>query len=125
MNLKIRQYREDRKLTQQELAKAIGKSFRTIQSWEREDSYPNADMLWRLCEFFGTDPNDLMGWWDEHPRDEARPLSQDESVLVSDYRECTPDRRRKAVEAVRDQRSLSQAQEGAGASFENMESEVA
>lgn len=125
MNLKIRQYRESRGLTQKEFAKAIKKSVGTIQSWEREDSYPNADMLWRLCEFFGTDPNDLMGWWDEHPRDEARPLSQDESVLVSDYRECTPDRRRKAAEAVRDQRSLSQAQEGAGASFENMESEVA
>lgn len=119
MNLKIRQYREAKKLTQQELGKAIGKSFRTIQSWEREDSYPNADMLWRLCEFFGTDPNEFMGWWDEHPRDEARPLSQDESVLVSDYRECTPDRRRKAAEAVRDQRSLSQAQEGAGASSDD------
>ena len=115
MNLKLRKYRESIGLTQKEFAKAINKSVGTIQSWEREDSYPNADMLWKLCEFFGTDPNEFMGWWDEHPRESPPTLTRDESVLLSDYRDCTPDRRRKAADAVRDQRQLSQGLESAGA----------
>lgn len=124
MKLKIRQHREAKKLTQQDLGKAIGKSFRTIQSWEREDSYPNADMLWKLCEFFGTDPNEFMGWWDDHPRESPPALTRDESVLLSDYRECTPDRRRKAADAVRDQRQLSQGLESAGRSFDELMAQV-
>lgn len=115
MNLKLRKYRESIGLTQKEFAKAINKSVGTIQSWEREDSYPNADMLWKLCEFFGTDPNEFMGWWDEHPRESPPALTRDESVLLSDYRDCTPERRRKAADAVRDQRQLSQGLESAGA----------
>ena len=94
MYLKIRRYREERGLTQQQLAKSIGKSFRTIQSWEREESYPNAEAIWSLCEFFDTDPNDLLGWWDDHPRDDAPPLTQEEARLVDDYRASTPERKR-------------------------------
>jgi len=45
MNLDIRKFREAFGLTQQQLAEQIGKSFRTIQSWERRESYPNAEML--------------------------------------------------------------------------------
>lgn len=55
-------------------------------------------------------------------RDDPAPrLTRDEAVLISDYRECTPERRRKAADAVRDQRVISQAQEGAGESFESAE----
>lgn len=53
-------------------------------------------------------------------RDDPAPrLTRDEVVLISDYRDCTPERQRKAAEAVRDQRSLSQAQEGAGTSSDD------
>ena len=55
-------------------------------------------------------------------RDDPAPrLTRDEAVLISDYRDCTPDRRRKAAEAVRDQMVISQAQEGVGKSFESAE----
>ena len=47
--------------------------------------------------------------------DVAPRLTRDESVLLSDYRDCTPDRRRKAADAVRDQRQLSQGLGSAGA----------
>ena len=125
MNLKIRQYREAKKLTQQELGKAIGKSFRTIQSWEREDSYPNADMLWRLCEFFGTDPNEFMGWYDEHPRDEARPLSRDESVLVDRFRECAPGGRATVLATALGPVALAKEQEEGSESLDKTREEVA
>lgn len=91
MNLDIKSRREAAGMTQQELAKATGKSFRTIQSWERELSYPNAEMVWKLCEIFKVDPNDLLGWYDEHPRDDARSaLPPEEAELMRNYRACTP-----------------------------------
>lgn len=92
MNLKLKQYREDKKMTQQELAKAIGKSFRTVQAWEREESFPNAEMVWRLCEVFDTDPNDFLGWWEEHPREDGGSpgLTPEEAEVLGCYREAAP-----------------------------------
>ena len=52
-------------------------------------------------------------------REDAAPrLTRNESILLSDFRQCTPERRRKAADAVRDQRSLSQGLESAGESCE-------
>lgn len=108
MNLKIREFRDGLGLTQKQFAKSIKKSVGTIQSWEAGDSYPNAEAICVMCELFGTDPNTLLGWYDDHPQDAPKAaLSRDESVLLSDYRECTPARRAKAADAVRDQRDLS------------------
>ncbi len=91
MNLNIRARREAAGMTQQELAKAAGKSFRTIQSWERDLSFPNAEMVWKLCEIFKVDPNELLGWYDEHPRQEApASLPPEESELMRNYRACSP-----------------------------------
>ena len=94
MKLEIRKRREDMGMTQSELAKKIGKSFRTVQSWERDESYPNAEMVWALCEVFGCTPNDLLGWYEEHPREDAPQLARDEAALLADYRSCTPEWKR-------------------------------
>lgn len=90
MNLKLRHYRESAGLTQRQFAEKIGKSFRTVQQWEWGDTYPNAEMIWKLCEFFDTDPNDLLGWYDEHPQKESAGLTSDENEIVGCYREATP-----------------------------------
>lgn len=90
MNLNIKARREAAGMTQQELAKAAGKSFRTIQSWERDLSYPNAEMVWRLCEIFKVDPNEFLGWYEDHPRDETKSSSSpEEAELMRNYRACT------------------------------------
>lgn len=107
MNFKLGEYRESRGLTQKELAKLIGKSTGTIQSWEYGDSYPNAEMLWKLCEFFRTDPNTMLGWWDDHPRDEAPPLNPDEAEIVGYYRESTPERKHSLMMTARDSAAMS------------------
>ena len=78
MNLKLRQYRNQMGLTQQELADQVGVSFRTIQSWERDETYPNASHLFKLCQIFKTDPNTLIGWYDEFPQQENAENSKDE-----------------------------------------------
>lgn len=108
MNLKVRQLREVRKPTQQERGKAIGICFRSIQSWGRGDSYPNADMAWRPCELLCADSNEFMGWSDEHPQESPFILMLDESALLSGYCGCTLGRRQKAVNAVWGQRQLFQ-----------------
>lgn len=95
MDLKIRERREALGLTQTELAKKVGKSFRTIQSWERGESYPNAEYVAVLCDVFDTDPNDLLGWYIDHPRASPQPLRLDpeHEALLTNYDRCTPERR--------------------------------
>lgn len=90
MDLKLRTFRQAAGLTQSQLAKEIGKSFRTVQAWERGESFPNATAIWEICEYFHTDPNALLGWWDEHPRPskDRAPLTHDEELLLDDYRTC-------------------------------------
>lgn len=104
MDLKIRERREALGLTQTELAKMVGKSFRTIQSWERGESYPNAEYVAVLCDVFGTDPNDLCDWYATHPRERPVPLKPDSlaSELVSCYSQCTVDRQAALIQYARD-----------------------
>lgn len=90
MELKLRDFREHYGYTQSDLAKMVGKSLRTVRMWETGESYPNVDMLFRLCGLFDTDPNTMLGWYDTHPREDTPPFSQDELTLVDNYRACTP-----------------------------------
>ena len=110
MNLRLRERREALGLNQKELAQKVGKSFRTIQSWEREESYPNAELVGALCEVFNTDPNDLLGWYEEHPEDKPAAPSGAEGELIDCYRQSTEKRRSKILETARDQAELSQNQ---------------
>lgn len=108
MNLRLRERREALGLNQKELAQKVGKSFRTIQSWEREESYPNAELVGALCEVFNTDPNDLLGWYEEHPEDRPTAPAGAEGELITCYRRSTEKRRSKILETARDQAELSQ-----------------
>lgn len=95
MDLKIRERREALGLTQTELAKMVGKSFRTIQSWERGESYPNAEYVAVLCNVFNVEPNDILGWYIDHPLDRpsAARLDPEHEALLTNYDRCTPERR--------------------------------
>lgn len=119
MNLKLRDFRQSRGMNQRDFAKALGKSFRTIQMWERGESFPNAEMIWKMCEFFGTDPNTFMGWYDAHPREDAS-LSKSEAMVISDYRESTPDGRRDIEKYARERRDLADLSRQDGESYEEV-----
>lgn len=110
MDLKIRERREALGLTQTELAKMVGKSFRTIQSWERGESYPNAEYVAVLCDVFGTDPNDLCDWYATHPRERPRQarLDPEREALLANYDQCTPERRERILMDAREKALLSQ-----------------
>lgn len=87
--------------------------------WERGESFPNAQMIWRMCEYFGTDPNTFMGWYDEHPR-EAMSLTKSESALVSAYRESTTDGRRDIEKYACDKRKLAELSRQDGEFYEEV-----
>ena len=118
MRLKIREYREQSKLTQKQFAKAIKKAVGTIQSWEAGDSYPNAEALCLMCEFFHTDPNTLLGWYDEHPEDRpSASVSREESTLLDNYRISTPSGRA-SIERIARLEAGANGQEAQGVSCE-------
>lgn len=58
----IKNFREFKGLTQQDLALQLGKSKNVVSNWERGDNSPNLDEVEKLCEIFGVTPNQLFGW---------------------------------------------------------------
>ncbi len=48
----IKTIREEQKLTQEQVAEAVGVSFQAVSSWERDEYKPDTDKLIRLAELF-------------------------------------------------------------------------
>ena len=48
----IKNLREDRKLTQEQVAEAMGISFQAVSSWERDEYKPDTEKLIKLAEVF-------------------------------------------------------------------------
>ena len=48
----IKRFREERKLTQEQVAEKIGVTFQAVSSWERDAYNPDTDKLLRLAELF-------------------------------------------------------------------------
>jgi len=48
----IKRYREEHKLTQEQVADKIGVTFQAVSSWERDEYKPDTDKLLRLAELF-------------------------------------------------------------------------
>ena len=110
--LHIKKLRRERGITQRGLAKAIGKSCVTIQSWEKEASYPNAESIVDMCHLFGCTPNDLFGWHEERPGG-FNSLSPDERMLLDSYNACDACVRASILAVVKTSGSASSSQ-GAG-----------
>ena len=51
--------RKQKGMTQAELADKLCYSNKSISKWERADSLPDAEMLYKIAEFFGVDVNYL------------------------------------------------------------------
>lgn len=84
--LMLRELRKSRKMTQGDLAKALGVSDRIVGAWERGETDVPLDEAFRLCDALGCSPNELCGWYDDHPNEECLPLTSDEAELLGNYR---------------------------------------
>ena len=50
---RLRKYRRDRDMTQEELAQKIGISPQSVSKWERDEGLPDVTMLPKLAGYFG------------------------------------------------------------------------
>lgn len=91
MKLNIRNMRKKAGLTQTDLAEAIGVNLSTVGNWERLVTCPDAEQVWNCAVALGCTPNDILGWYEDHPReDNGERLTSEEREIVGCYRESTP-----------------------------------
>ena len=62
--------RKSKGLSQEELAEKIGVSRQAISKWENGISSPEMMQLKKLCEFFETTPNELLGYENKNEQEE-------------------------------------------------------
>lgn len=110
MNLKLKQARKENGYSQADLANALNVDVKTVGNWERGKTLPDIEQLWKCAKVLHTDPNDLLGWYEEHPEDRPTAPAGAEGELLYCYRQSTEKRRSKILETARDQAELSQAQ---------------
>lgn len=58
---RIRELREERNLTQAQLADRIGTTASTVGKYEREGLQPSVETIISLCKFFGVSADYLLG----------------------------------------------------------------
>lgn len=91
MELAIKALRKKLHISQTEFASSVGVSLRTVGSWERGESLPNAEQVWNCAVALGCTPNDILGWYEDHPReDSGEHLTSEEREIVGCYRDSTP-----------------------------------
>ena len=58
---KLKHFRREKGLTQEEVASALGISYQAISKWERNDGYPDITMLPGLANYLGVTVDELIG----------------------------------------------------------------
>ena len=66
IGLNIKKYREEKGLTQEELANEIGKSLRTVQKYESGDILPSFDNVHEITKILGISCTDIIGDIDKY-----------------------------------------------------------
>lgn len=98
MELQLKQIRKAQKITQKQMADLLGVDLKTVGNWELGKTTIKLDDACRICRALHCTPNDLCGWYIDHPEDAPRdaspPLAPDEAVVVEGYRSCTPEWKR-------------------------------
>lgn len=59
--IKLRHLRKEKKLSQSEVAEALGVSQGAISYWEKGEKLPDLNTFWLLCQFLDVEPNYLLG----------------------------------------------------------------
>ncbi len=60
LNERIKELRNSKKMTQVELAKALGLTKQCISNWENDNVLPSIDMLCKLADFFSVTTDYLL-----------------------------------------------------------------
>lgn len=93
IGLVIKEYRERAGLTQDGLAKLVGKKQQTVASWECGQGQPDANMLFTLFDIFGTSIDCAFGFKKTAPA-KKQGLRDDEDELLRNYQRSSEDDKR-------------------------------
>ena len=94
--MRLKELREEKKLTQKEVADAVNGTQSNLAKWEKGKIQPVADSIIRLADFFGVSTDYLLGRSDElgYVTVQNSPtLSPEEQELLNHYRVMRPDLR--------------------------------
>ena len=80
MELQLRAMRKKAALSQQELADVLGVDVKTIGNWERGSTMMSIEQVWNCAVALDSTPNDICGWYLEHPNDETTPARIDDPL---------------------------------------------
>lgn len=114
MELQLRTLRKAQKITQRGLAEMLGLDLKTIGNWESGRTILKLDDACRVCDALGCTPNDLCGWYIDHPEDRPAPpgpaahfADPYQAELHECYEASTPEGRSVILGTARGQRELS------------------
>ena len=74
----IRSFRKERKMTQEELAEALGVTVGAVHKWEKELSTPDLSIIFAMADLFATSTDVLLGyqWQNSSVRDCVQKIQQ-------------------------------------------------
>lgn len=106
MRLKIKEMRKNLHISQAEFAEKVGASIRSVSAWERGETIPDAEKIWNCAVALNCTPNDVLGWYESHPKEESltNPYEQE---LMDCYRSSTADRKERILDTARDAAAMS------------------
>lgn len=79
----LKKYRKLNKMTQADLAQAVGAGVHTVKMWESGKHEPNVRMVVKICELFGISAEELCS--EEIPQPENTvPLDSDKVALIEE-----------------------------------------
>ncbi|MBR4940885.1 MAG: helix-turn-helix domain-containing protein [Clostridia bacterium] len=58
---RLRAYRREKSLTQEDVAQHLGESYQAVSKWERDEGYPEITMLPALANYLGISVDELIG----------------------------------------------------------------
>lgn len=98
----IKKLREEKGITQKQLADVIGVSQQSINKYENHNIEPDVATLIKMADFFNTSVDYIVGHTDLRRRVaavEAYELSRDEAFIIDCYRKMTP-LQRKSIDLI-------------------------
>lgn len=83
-----------------EFAAKLGVNKYTYRSWESGAAMMNAEQVWACAVALGTDPNEVLGWYEEHPRAASAPPDGAHRQIIDAYDSLSEEGREVAVNVV-------------------------
>lgn len=105
MSMKIKQLRQEKGMTLEQVANIVGVGKSTVRKWETGMiANMKRDKIALLAKALGTTPAYLMGWKEdaqEHPSPEEPKLTEGEKMLLELFRQIPEDAQKMYLEVLR------------------------